>query len=135
MGAFDAIGVAGTGVATYRKWLDAVADNMANLNTARRTDENAFQARSIVVQPVNYGEIPGGVQVVGAAFGDPAGRLVYDPAHPLADAQGMVRYPDIDLASQMTQLLMAQRGYQANLAVVDRAREAYQAALALGRGA
>ena len=62
------------------------------------------------------------------------GKLVYEPDHPLADANGYVRYPDIDLSSEMTQLIMAQRGYQANLSSVDRAREAYQAALQLGRG-
>src|SRR3712207_8293846 len=43
------------------------------------------------------------------------------------------RYPDIDMGDQMVQLLMAQRGYQANLAVVERATSAYQAALQLGK--
>ena len=51
----------------------------------------------------------------------------------LADAEGYVRYPDIDMSSQMTQLIMAQRGYQANAAVVDRAKETYAAALQIGR--
>jgi len=59
---------------------------------------------------------------------------VYEPSHPLADADGYVRYPDIDLASQMGQLIMAQRGYQANAAVVDRAKSTYEAALQIGRG-
>jgi flagellar basal-body rod protein FlgC len=45
----------------------------------------------------------------------------------------MVRRPDIDLGQQMTFLVMAQRGYQANLAVVQRATDAYQAALQLGK--
>ena len=45
-----------------------------------------------------------------------------------------MRYPDIDMSSQMTQLIMAQRGYQANAAVVDRAKETYTAALQIGRG-
>jgi flagellar basal-body rod protein FlgC len=58
---------------------------------------------------------------------------VYEPDNPLADEQGYVRYPDIDLATQMGQLIMAQRGYQANAAVVDRAKETYQAALQIGR--
>jgi Flagellar basal body rod protein len=77
----------------------------------------------------------GGVQVAGTVAGSSAeGKLVYEPNHPLADANGYVRYPDVDLSSEMTQLIMAQRGYQANLSSVDRAREAYQAALQLGRG-
>ena len=54
-------------------------------------------------------------------------------AYTLADAEGYVKYPDVDLGDQMTQLMMAQRGYQANLAVVERATSAYQAALQLGR--
>jgi flagellar basal-body rod protein FlgC len=58
---------------------------------------------------------------------------VHQPDHPLADADGNVRYPDIDMASQMGQLIMAQRGYQANAAVVDRAKETYQAAIQIGR--
>ncbi len=59
--------------------------------------------------------------------------MVYEPEHPLADAEGYVRYPDIDLSSQMGSLIMAQRGYQANAAVVDRARETYMSALQIGR--
>jgi flagellar basal-body rod protein FlgC len=61
------------------------------------------------------------------------GRLVYDPEHVLADETGYVRHPDIDLSQEMTDMIIAQRGYQANLAVVQRATEAYQAALRLGR--
>lgn len=133
MGTFGAIGIASTGLTTYRKWIDAVSDNLANLNTVRPTDEAAFQARYVVAQAIEYGD-QGGVQVAGVALGSAEGRMVYEPQHPLADAEGYVRYPDIDMAGQMTQLIMAQRGYQANAAVVDRAKDAYQAALQIGRG-
>jgi len=77
----------------------------------------------------------GGAQVSGIALGSGEGRLAHEPTHPLADAEGYVRYPDIDMASQMGQLIIAQRGYQANLAVVDRAKGAYEAAIQLGRNA
>jgi flagellar basal-body rod protein FlgC len=127
---FDAIGIAGTALTVHRKWLDAISDNIANVNTVRPTSEAAFQARYVVAQA---GEGTSGVYVEGAAYGDPAGRLVYDPQNPLADTDGMVRMPDIDLASQMSQLIMAQRGYQANAAVVDRAKTSYEAALQIGR--
>jgi flagellar basal-body rod protein FlgC len=127
---FDAIGIAGTGLTLHRKWLDAVSDNIANVNTVKPTSGPAFQARYVVAQE---GEGNSGVYVKGAAYGDATGRLVYAPDNPLADTEGYVRYPDIDLASQMGQLIMAQRGYQANAAVVDRARETYEAALAIGK--
>jgi flagellar basal-body rod protein FlgC len=130
---FGSIGIASTGVTVYRKWLDAVSDNISNLNTVRRSDEEAFRARYVEAQAVDYGSGTGGVQVAGIHLGSAEGRMVYEPGHPLADDQGYVRYPDIDLGSQMAQLLMAQRGYQANLAVVDRAREAYQSALQIGK--
>ncbi len=127
---FDAIGIAGSALTVHRKWLDAVSDNMANVNTVTGTDGDAFQARYVIAREA---EGVGGVMVAGAAFGDPEGRLAYQPDHPLADEDGMVRYPDIDMAAQMGALIMAQRGYQANAAVVDRARETYLAALEIGR--
>jgi flagellar basal-body rod protein FlgC len=130
MAMFDSIGIAGTGVTVYRKWLDAVSDNIANMNNAASTDGEAFRERFILAEPAADGR---GVQVGGAVFGDGEGRMVYEPNHPLADERGYVRYPSIDLSEQMGQLIMAQRGYQANLAVVDRARTAYEAALQLGR--
>jgi flagellar basal-body rod protein FlgC len=129
---FGAIGVAGTGVTVYRKWLDAVSDNVANMNNASRTSDSAFQARYIMARSVGDGSGNGGAEVAGISLGSAAGKIVYEPDNPLADANGNVRYPDIDLASQMGQMIMAQRGYQANLAVVDRAKDAYEAALRLG---
>ena len=133
MSMFQALSISQSGLMTHRKWLDAAADNIANINTVRRTDEDAFQARFVVAQAVGYGTGDGGVRVARAEFGDPEGRLVYEPTHPLADEEGYVKYPDIDLGDQMTHMMMAQRGYQANLAVVERATNAYQAALQLGK--
>ncbi|OJX80272.1 MULTISPECIES: flagellar basal body rod protein FlgC [unclassified Leifsonia] len=127
---FDAIGIAGTGLTLHRKWLDAVSDNLANINTAKPTDGSAFQARYIVAQE---GQGVTGAYVAGAAYGSAEGRMVYEPDNPVADAEGYVRYPDIDLSEQMGALIMAQRGYQANAAVVDRAKETYQAALQIGK--
>jgi flagellar basal-body rod protein FlgC len=135
---FGALATSSTGLLTYRTWMDAISDNMANLNTVRPTDQPAFQARFVIAEAADYGTAGqpgaiGGSRVAGIQYGDATGRLVYEPDHPFADDQGYVRYPDIDLSTQMTSLLMAQRGYQANLAVVERATQAYQAALQLGR--
>jgi flagellar basal-body rod protein FlgC len=128
--ALDAIGIAGTALTVHRKWLDAVSDNLANMNTVSATSDDAFQARYLIAQE---GQGNSGVYVAGTALGDAEGRLVYEPDHPLADENGYVRYPDIDMAAQMGQLILAQRGYQANAAVVDRAKDIYQAALQIGR--
>ena len=117
-----------------RKWMDAVSDNISNINTVNPSNQDAFRERFINAQAVDYGSGTGGVRVATAEFGSGEGRMVYEPDHPLADKDGYVKYPDIDLGDQMTSLLMAQRAYQANLAVVERATTAYQAALKLGKG-
>ena len=134
MSIFPILNTANSALHTNRVWMDAVADNIANVNTVRPYDQPAFQARFIVAtarrgdgnDPVGVG---GGVDPSAVEFGDPQGRIRYEPDNPLANAEGLVRYPDIDLSDQMTQLLMAQRAYQLNLAVVDRARDAYLQAL------
>jgi flagellar basal-body rod protein FlgC len=134
MALFDAMSIAGSGMLAHRKWLDAVSDNISNINTVSSTNEDAFRERFVDVQAVDYGSGSGGVRVAGVEFGSGEGRLVHEPDHPLADANGYVKYPDIDLGDQMTELMMAQRGYQANVAVIERAKDAYTAALQLGKG-
>ncbi|MGY1854865.1 flagellar basal body rod protein FlgC [Modestobacter sp. SYSU DS0290] len=134
MSVFDTLRIGGSSLFVHRKWMDAVADNMANINTVRPAGEDAFQERMIVAEAVQYGSGEGGVRVARTELGSAEGRMVYEPDNPLADAEGYVRYPDIDLGEQMTQLLMAQRGYQANLATIERATSAYQQALQLGKG-
>jgi len=132
MTTFGTMDAANSGLVLYRKWLDAVSDNIANINDVRSTSDSAFQARYVVAQAADYGNA-GGARVAGIALGDAKGRVVNQPDNPLADAAGNVRLPDIDLSDQMTQLIIAQRGYQANLAVVERAHDAYSAALKLGQ--
>ncbi len=127
---FDAIGIAGSALTVHRKWLDAVSDNLANMNNASRTNGPAFQAKYVEAAEGAEGT---GVYVKSTQLGNGEGRIVYQPDHPLADAEGNVKYPDIDMAEQMGALIIAQRGYQANAQVVDRARESYLAALEIGR--
>ena len=129
---FDSLDISGSALSVHRRWMDAVSDNIANINTVSSTDGEAFKERMVVAEAVDYGSGEGGVRVARAEFGSGEGRLVHEPGHPLADAEGYVRYPDIDLGSQMGQMIMAQRAYQANLSVVERARDAYTAAIQLG---
>ena len=127
---FDAIGIAGSALTVHRKWLDSVSDNLANMNNVSRTSGPAFQAKYVEAAEGAEGT---GVYVKSTQLGNGEGRIVYQPDHPLADADGNVKYPDIDMAEQMGALIIAQRGYQANAQVVDRARESYLAALEIGR--
>lgn len=131
MGAFDMLGIARSSLTTHQTWLDALSYNIANANTVRSTDEDAFQAQFVMAEA----QTDGGVRVSGIALGDPEGRMVHSPDHPLADENGYVRMPDVDMASQMSQLIMAQRGFQAQTAVVRNAQDVYSSALSIGRNA
>ena len=136
---FGALATSSSGLTTYRTWMDAVSDNMANLNTVKPTDQAAFQAKFVDRRGrrLRHRRPPRHHRRLArrrhrARQRRTAGSST-SPTTPSPTRTGMVRYPDIDLATQMTSLLMAQRGYQANLAVVERATQAYQAALQLGR--
>lgn len=131
---FEAIGISGSGLGVHQKWLDAISDNIANINTVRPTNQTAFQARYVVAAALENGDTGAGVAVAGIELGDAEGRLVYQPDHPLADAKGVVRLPAIDLGEQMSTMIMAQRGFQANASNLDRVRASYQAAIQMGRG-
>ncbi len=130
---FDALGIIGSAMHVHQTWMDAISDNIANVNTVRPTSQPAFQARYVVAQSVENGSTGAGVAVGGVELGSATGRLTYDPGNPQADAKGYVRLPDIDLGEQMTTMIMAQRGYQANIANLSRVRETYQAAIQMGK--
>ncbi len=137
MAILGALGTAASGMTLARKWMDAVGDNLANMDNAVSPNEAAFRQRYVVAEAADYdSDYSGGangVKIAGVRFGSGEGRLVQDPTSPLADENGYVRMPDIDMASQMGQLIISQRAYQANAAVVDRAKTSYEAALQIGR--
>lgn len=129
MGAFDVLRIASSSLGMHQTWLDALANNIANVNTVVPTSQTAFQTQIPIVRATPGG----GVEVTGMALGDPEGRMVSDPENPMADADGYVRAPENDLATQMTQLVMAQRGFQASVQVTKDAQENYRSALEIGR--
>jgi flagellar basal-body rod protein FlgC len=133
MGAFDMMHIAGSGMAMHQTWLDTLSFNIANVNTARPTSQSAFQAQYAIAQSVTGPEGGEGVHTAGIALGDPKGRVVYQPDSPLADKNGNIRMPDIDLGSEMSQLIMAQRGFQAQSSVLRNAQDVYSSALSIGR--
>ena len=129
MSAFDALRIAGSSLGMHQTWLDALAHNIANVNTVKGTGENAFQEQLVVAAARD----DGGVDVAGVDLGSAEGRMTYQPNHPLADAQGYVRLPDMELGDQMSSLVMAQRGFQASVQTTKHAQDTYAAALQIGR--
>jgi flagellar basal-body rod protein FlgC len=128
MGAFDLLDIASSGLGMHQTWLDALGRNIANANTIRSTDDTAFQAQMIIAEA----DPRGGVDVAGVALSDPEGTLVHDPDHPLADEDGYVRAPAMDMTKQMSELIMAQRGFQASAQVTKFAQDSYSTAIQIG---
>ena len=143
MGLFDPISTAETGVNVSQTWLDAISENIANQNDTAPTSQGVYQTRFVVAQPIpgqvegtgpgsaTEASIGGGVQIAGVALGSPYGVETYQPSNPLANRQGMVREANVNLGQQMTDMMLAQNGYEANLTTISQAEQAYQAALAL----
>lgn len=133
--AFSAMDIGRTGVGFAHHWLDTIAHNLANANTATAPGEEPFRAIRPVARPLGrepYAPTGSGVHLAAQVRdgGDPA--RVHDPDHPLADEDGTVTMPRVDVAGMMTDLMVSQRHFQANLRTVEAAKEAYQAALRLG---
>lgn len=130
MGSFQALDIAATGANLGRTWLEVVAHNIANVNTIRPADEEPFRAKLVVAEERAGGN---GVAVAGMATDGADPQHVYDVGNPLADDEGRLVRPVVDLAGQMADMMAAQRSYQANLSVIRSSREAYEAAMRLGR--
>jgi flagellar basal-body rod protein FlgC len=129
---FGALDAASTGVTLGRTWMDVISDNVANADTVRPAGEEPFRASLVVAQAQ-----PGtdGVAVAGLVQAAGPADVLYDPENPLADDKGYVTRPKVDLTEEMTNMLMATRLYQANLSVMQQARDSYSQALRIGAGA
>ena len=130
---FDAMDTAVSGATSQRVWLDTIADNVANINTVHPAGEEPFRARLVhMTEQRNSDGAGAGVKVTEIVKSSVENPMVYDPSHPFADENGNVAMSNVDLGVEMTNLLLAERGYQANLRVIEQARDAYRSALQIG---
>lgn len=115
--------------------MDIVAQNIANANTTRDVDGNPYKRKVVSFEAVLDSEPgnPGGVRVSGITNDNRDGETIYNPQHPHADKDGVVRMPNVNLAIEMVDMLSASRAYEANLAVVRNAKQMAAKALAIGR--
>ena len=145
--------VAASGLSAQRLRLNVVANNIANANTTRTEGEGAYHRRRVVVRPkeavffvprpTGLGSVRGegmpesslrGVEVARIVVDDRPGPKVYEPDHPDADEEGYVEYPNVDVVTEMTDMLSATRSYQANVTVIDTIKQTLLKALEIGRG-
>jgi flagellar basal-body rod protein FlgC len=144
MGLFDAIDVAGSGLAAERLRMDVTAGNLANAQTTQAANGQPYRRREVVLQEASgqsFGSLlasassspVNGVQVAGIVE-DPAPlRRVYDPGHPDADAQGYVSLPNVNPVTEMVDLISASRSYEANVTSMQTAKQLFSKTLELLR--
>jgi flagellar basal-body rod protein FlgC len=114
--------------------MDIVAQNIANAHTTHGADGKPYQRKQVTFETVmretgGYGS----VKVARVNDDKSAGPLVYNPQHPDADEKGMVQMPNVNLATEMVDLISSTRAYEANLAVVKNAKQMARKALSIGK--
>src|SRR4026208_1429414 len=119
-----------------RMRMEIVGQNIAHANTARGADGKPYQAQHVIFESVLDqmqldGAAPQSVVVSRVEKSLLPPRLVYEPGHPDANAEGMVAMPNINIHEQMVDLIAASRAFEANLAVLKNARNLAAEALAI----
>ena len=136
---FESLEVSGSALTAHRLWMDAISSNLANINTTRTAAGGPYKRKvpifaEMLDKTVGGYEDIGGVRVVEIAEDQGAPRLSYQPEHPDSDADGYVALPNVNLVREMTDMLVASRAYEANLAVADSAKNMWAGALEIMRG-
>jgi len=136
MSVFDTISIAGSGLTAQRLRMDVASGNIANAESTRTAAGGPYRPESVVftAQAVSPNASAPGVGAVQIVTPNTGPLRVYDPTHPDADAQGFVSYPDVDVATQVADLMGAARSYSLNSTVAQAAKQQALDALELGRG-
>ena len=151
MGMFTSINIAATGLAVERLRTDVIADNIANASTTRTAEGGPFKRSRVVLRPIvdqPYFRLPflprqwdngagDGVRVSSIEKDDAPPRLIYDPTHPDAiksgDMTGYVEKPNVNIVTEMVDMIAASRAYEANSALINGSKAMFLKALEIGR--
>ena len=129
---FDILKAGATGLVAQRRRMDTIANNVLNINTTRneKGEKIPFRRQLVEFQP---GDGNGGIGVhVSEIKGDPSPfNKRYEPGHPDANADGYVLYPNVDLATESVNMMEASRAYEANISMMDTAKQMFNSALRL----
>jgi flagellar basal-body rod protein FlgC len=148
MGLFDAIDISGSALSAERLRMDVTAENLANAQTTRAANGQPYRRKVVELQQSpegnSFGAVlngamgsgsaqPSGVRVAGIAQDSAPNKMVYDPGHPDANAQGYVSMPNVDPVTEMVDLITESRGYEANVTAMQSAKTLFSKTLDLLR--
>ena len=131
---FDALNISATGLGAETVRLDVVANNLANQDTTTTPAGGPYQSEfvQLLSLPANRQGVGQGVEVGGIYNQATPTVAVYSPTNPAANAKGVVVYPNVNVASQMVDLIQAESAYQANANAFTAEGGTYVKALTLG---
>jgi len=151
MGIFSSINIAATGLSADRVRLDVIADNMANVNTTRTAEGGPFRRSRVIMRSraaSPYWRSPFLPQTMDNGIGrgvrvaeiqkdfSKENPLRWDPTHPDAiksgPRQGYVELPNVDVVTEMVDMISASRSYEANSAIIEGSKAIFRRALDIG---
>lgn len=126
--------VAGSAMSAQSQRLNATASNIANADSATSPDGTPYKAKQVVFQAVPVGDVKdSGVKVVAVVEDQAPPKLVYDPKHPMADANGYVAMPNVNPVEEMVNMISASRSYQTNVETMNTAKAMLVKTLTIGQ--
>lgn len=113
------------GMSTQQRFLEVISSNISNAETTRTADGSPYK-RQVVVAGTDPRTGALSTRVV---EDQTPGELRYDPGHPDADASGYVRTPNVDVNTELVDLMLARRVHEANVSVFQAAKSMLRRAL------
>ncbi len=144
-GILSALKITASALTAQRMRMDIISNNVANVETTRTEEGGPYQRQQVVfavgqldpeaVTPFTAAtsRATQGVRVAEILADDSPGHRAYDPTHPDADEDGYVEYPNVNLATEMTDMLSATRSYEANVTVFGALKNMVAKAIEIGR--
>lgn len=145
MSAFSGMNISASGMSAQRLRMDVISQNIANVNTTRDKNGEAYRRKAVVFSEKNTtpfqevfmktaGLAGNGVKVTKIIEDDISDlRKVYDPTHPNADEEGYVSYPNVNIVQEMTDLIDATRSYEANVTAFNATKNMALKGLEVGK--
>lgn len=133
--------ICGSGLAAQRARMDVITSNLANANTTRTDEGGPYKKKSVTLAAegvenhfdATIKDALKSVKVEGVTEDPNAVKTVYDPSHPDADAKGYVAMPNINMVTEMADMIMASRGYEACVTAFDATKNMTLKTLELGK--
>lgn len=134
MSLFNIFNIAGSAMSAQSQRLNTVASNLANADSATSSTGQVYRPKQVVFSAVPVaGQAASGVKVDQVVEDKSPPKMVYDPKHPLADENGYVAMPNVNVVDEMVNMISASRSYQTNVDTMNAAKTLLQKTLAIGQ--